>query len=522
MEDRTEGERRETDGEKSPECHVREEEASCGIMAIDLKSFYASCECVERGLDPMDAYLVVADGGRTEKTICLAVSPSLKSLGVPGRPRLFEVIEKVKEINYRRKEGTKLGRLIGSSCLDSDLRTYPFLALSYITAPPRMALYMEYSKRIYEIYLRYVSKEDIHVYSVDEVFIDLRPYEEVYQKGAEELAGEIVKTVYTEMGIVATVGLGENLYLAKVAMDILAKKLKVEGRGLRLAKLTELDYRQVLWTHRPLRDFWRIGRGTEEKLAQYGIYTMGDIAMASLAGEGRKQNQALLYKLFGMQAEYLIDHAWGYEPCRIQDIHAVQAKRKSLSEGQVLPCPYDAKKGRIVTEEMALSLSFTLVEKGLGTELVELYLSFDEECIGESYLGERSRDYFGKVVPKGVHGYRRLAGRTDRERELTDAILSVYDEIMDKRLSIRKIALSFEDVRPLEKNLGQLDLFHYLEEKREDGRKKTEDKEERIREASLHLMHKYGKNTVLKAYQYVEGARGRERNKQIGGHSSGV
>ena len=244
--------------------------------------------------------------------------------------------------------------------------------------------------------------------------------------------------------------------------------------------------------------------------------------MASLAGEGRKQNQALLYKLFGMQAEYLIDHAWGYEPGRIQDIHAVQAKRKSLSEGQVLPCPYDAKKGRIVTEEMALSLSFTLVEKGLGTELVELYLSFDEECIGESYLGERSRDYFGKVVPKGVHGYRRLAGRTDRERELTDAILSVYDEIMDKRLSIRKIALSFEDVRPLEKNLGQLDLFHYLEEKRVDGRKKTEDKEERIREASLHLMHKYGKNAVLKAYQYVEGARGRERNKQIGGHSSGV
>ena len=510
------------------------EKESCGIMAIDLKSFYASCECVERGLDPMDAYLVVADGGRTEKTICLAVSPALKNLGIPGRSRLFEVIEKVKEINYRRKENCPEKSLVGSSCLDSDLKAYSFLALSYITAPPRMALYMEYSRRIYQIYLRFVSKEDVHVYSVDEVFIDLRPYEKVYCKTAEELAGEMAKTVYKEMGIVATVGLGENLYLAKVAMDILAKKVKVEGEEVRMASLTEQSYRRRLWSHQPLHDFWQIGRGTEERLRRYGIYTMGDIALVSRADVKEKVNQLLLYKLFGIQAEYLIDHAWGYEPCRIADIHGLRAQKKSISSGQVLPQPYDVKLGRVVTEEMASSLSYELREKNLETDILQLYLSFDGENVGESYRGETKRNHYGRIVPKSAHGLRHLEKRTNGETEIIEAILSIYDEIMDTRLSLRKISLSAEDVQPFsEEKVGQIALFDYLREKNEseqskggenietDGKRNDKLKKEKARDASLQVMHKYGRNAILKAYQYMEGSRGRERNKQIGGHSSG-
>ena len=511
-----------------------EKKESCGIMAIDLKSFYASCECVERGLDPMDAYLVVADGGRTEKTICLAVSPALKAFGVPGRARLFQVIEKVKEVNYRRKQEAKEGRLVGSSCLDSDLRAYSFLALSYITAPPRMALYMEYSRRIYEIYLRYVSKEDIHVYSIDEVFIDLRPYREIYRRSAESMAREIAGKIYTELGIVATVGLGENLYLAKVAMDILAKKVQVEGQEVRLASLTEESYRRKLWTYQPLHDFWHIGRGTEERLRRYGIYTMGDIALVSLAGVKEKVNQLLLYKLFGIQAEYLIDHAWGYEPCRIADIHSLSAKKKSISSGQVLPYPYDANLGRVVVEEMASSLSYELREKNLDTEMLQLYLSFDEENIGESYSGKTKRNHYGKIVPRSVHGLRHLEKRSNREAEIIEAILSIYDEIMDRRLSLRKISLSAEDVRSFtEGKVGQIALFDYLRETNE-AEQSTEEKnketygeqhdklkKDKARDASLQVMHKYGRNAILKAYQYMEGSRGRERNRQIGGHSSG-
>ena len=503
-----------------------EKKESCGIMAIDLKSFYASCECVERGLDSMDAYLVVADGGRTERTICLAVSPALKALGVPGRSRLFQVIERVKEINYQRREETPERRLVGCSCLASDLSAYSFLALSYITAPPRMALYMEYSRRIYEIYLRFVSEEDIYVYSVDEVFIDLGPYMEIYQKTAEDLAREMAEKVYEEMGIVATVGLGENLYLAKVAMDILAKK-SVAARGkVPVVSLTEEEYRRKLWNHRPLTDFWRIGKGMETSLQRYGIYTMGDLAIASLAGEKEKVNQLLLYKLFGIQAEYLIDHAWGYEPCRISDIHAMNAERKSISSGQVLPCPYDAKKGRVIAEEMASSLSFELAEKALDTELISLSLSFDGENIGESYQGEKRINHYGRFVPRGVHGIRHLKQRGNGEKEIIEAILSIYDEIMDSRLSLRKISLSAEDVHPVEeRKTGQIDLFTYLSDKDEEM-KKTEqcsmEKRDKARDASLLVMHKYGKNAMLKAYQYMEGARGRERNRQIGGHSSGI
>lgn len=511
-----------------------ERKESCGVMAIDLKSFYASCECVERGLDPMDAYLVVADGGRTEKTICLAVSPALKAFGVPGRARLFQVVERVKEVNYRRKKETKEGRLVGSSCLDSDLRAYSFLALSYITAPPRMALYMEYSRRIYEIYLRFVSKEDIHVYSIDEVFIDLRPYREIYRMSSESLAREIAEKVYTEMGIVATVGLGENLYLAKVAMDILAKKVKVEGQEVRLASLTEESYRRRLWSHQPLHDFWQIGRGTEERLRRYGIYTMGDIALVSRAGVKEKVNQLLLYKLFGIQAEYLIDHAWGYEPCRIVDIHSLSAKKKSVSSGQVLPHPYDAKLGRVVTEEMASALSYELREKNLETRILQLYLSFDGESIGESYSGETRRNHYGKIVPRSAHGLRHLEKKTNGESEIVEAILSIYDEIMDARLSLRKISLSAEDVQDFsEEKVGQVALFDYLREKNEaeqsDKGKNTATealqrdklKKDKARDASLQVMQKYGRNSILKAYQYIEGSRGRERNRQIGGHSSG-
>lgn len=505
-----------------------EKKDSCGIMAIDLKSFYASCECVERGLNSMDAYLVVADGGRTEKTICLAVSPALKVLGVPGRARLFQVIERVKEVNYRRRKAAPEGRLVGSSCLASDLSSYSFLALSYITAPPRMALYMEYSRRIYEIYLRFVSEEDIYVYSIDEVFIDLRPYTEVYRKTAEELAGEIAEKVYSEMGIIATVGLGENLYLAKVAMDILAKKSTTAGGKAVVVSLTEEGYRRRLWNHRPLTDFWRIGKGTEAGLQRYGIYTMGDLAMASLAGAKEKVNQALLYKLFGIQAEYLIDHAWGYEPCRIFDIHAMTAERKSISSGQVLPYPYNTKNGRTVAEEMASSLSLELAEKGLNTELLSLSLSFDGENIGESYMGEKRINHYGRFVPRGIHGIRHLKQRGNGEKEIIEAILSIYDEIMDSRLSLKKITLSAEDVQPVEKGeIGQIDLFTYFSEKekegqREDSEQYSEEKRDKAREASLRVMHKYGKNAILKAYQYMDGARGRERNKQIGGHSSGI
>ena len=506
----------------------RQEEKTCHYMAIDLKSFYASCECRERGLDPMDAYLVVADGERTVKTICLAVSPALKAYGVPGRARLFEVVEKVRKINYQRVKLYGGQPLVGKSCFDSDCKTYPFLAVNYITAPPRMALYMAYSRRVYEVYLQFVSKEDIHVYSVDEVFMDLKPYERIYQKSSRALAEEICRRVYEEVGMIATVGLGENLYLAKVAMDIEAKHMQASKEGIRLAMLTEQSYRESLWQHKPLHDFWRIGRGIENRLAHYGIYTMGDIALAALSGSKEKKNQALLYKLFGIQAELLIDHAFGYETCKIEDIKAFHSKSNSLHSGQVLPTPYGFTEGRMVAEEMAEDLALDLLKKGKDSAFVQLYLSFDEENAGESYEGKLVQNHYGKRVPKSVHGLYRFPKRSNQGRVFREAVLAIYDRIMDRRLRIRKLSISAEDVRDCEAlPEGQLDLFQHFLTSAEEEQELTEkaqflEKEEKARGAALEVMEKFGKNALLKGYQYLEGARGRERNRQIGGHNSGV
>lgn len=417
---------------------------------------------------------------------------------------------------------------MGKSCFDSDCKAYPFLAVNYITAPPRMALYMAYSRRVYEVYLEFVSKEDIHVYSVDEVFMDLKPYERIYQKSSRALAEEICRRVYEEVGMIATVGLGENLYLAKVAMDIEAKHMQASKEGIRLAMLTEQSYRESLWQHKPLHDFWRIGRGIENRLAHYGIYTMGDIAMAALSGSKEKKNQALLYKLFGIQAELLIDHAFGYETCKIEDIKAFHSKSNSLHSGQVLPSPYGFSEGRMVAEEMAEDLALDLLKKGKDSAFVQLYLSFDEENGGESYEGNLVRNHYGKRVPKSVHGLYHFPKRSNQGRAFREAVLDIYDRIMDRRLRIRKLSISAEDVRDCEAlPEGQLDLFQHFLTSAEKEQELTEkrqflEKEEKARGAALAVMEKFGKNALLKGYQYLEGARGRERNRQIGGHSSGV
>lgn len=473
-------------------------------IAIDLKSFYASVECVERGLDPLTTNLVVADENRTEKTICLAVTPSLKQYGIPGRARLFEVVQKVKEVNSFKNEEEKI---------------------TYITAPPRMALYMEYSSRIYNIYLKYVAKEDIHVYSVDEVFMDVTHYLGIYKMEPEKLAMTIIKDIFNSTHITATAGIGTNMYLCKVAMDIVAKHIKPDENGVRIATLDENKYRKLLWNHTPLTDFWRVGKGYATKLEKYGLRTMGDIALCSIGKETDFYNEDLLYKLFGVNAELLIDHAWGYEPCTIKDIKDYRPENNSISVGQVLHCAYDYDKARLIIKEMTDDLSLELVKKNLVTNQVVLTIGYDIDNLSKKvdfkYEGEIKEDRYGRKVPKSAHGSKNIGEFTSSTMKLIECALNLFDEIIDKNLLIRRMYVVFNHVKDATMNANenyvQMNLFDLA---RSEEEKKQEAKEKKIQQALIDIKTRYGKNAVLKGMNLEEGATAKDRNSQIGGHKA--
>ena len=486
-------------------------------IAIDLKSFYASVECVERGLDPLTTNLVVADESRTEKTICLAVSPSLKAYGVSGRARLFEVVQRVKEVNARRLRDAPNRQFTGTEYDDTKVRTDRSLALGYIVAVPRMAHYMQASTRIFNIYTKYVSPEDIHVYSIDEVFIDATRYLKTYKLTAREFAMKLILDVLTTTGITATAGIGTNLYLAKVAMDVRAKHIEPDRNGVRIAELDEMSYRRHLWDHRPLTDFWRVGRGYARKLEESGMYTMGDVARCSV------QDEEKLYKLFGVNAELLIDHAWGWEPCTIADIKAYKPEANSIGSGQVLQAPYDFEKARIIVREMTEALSLELVDKGLMSNQLVLTVGYDTESLknGTDYRGPVTVDRYGRRVPKHAHGTANLERYTSSTKLLTDAILSLFDRVVDSRLLVRRVYITANRVldearAEAEVAPEQLDLFSDPDAKRQDEEKL--DKERRMQEAMLQIKRKYGKNAILKGVSFEDGATGRERNNTVGGH----
>lgn len=503
-------------------------------IAIDLKSFYASVECVERQLDPMDTNLVVADSSRTEKTICLAVSPSLKSLGIPGRARLFEVVEKVKEVNYQRKRLSPNHAFQGESCFAKELEEHPDFSLSYIIAPPRMAHYMEYSARIYKIYLKYIAPEDIHVYSIDEVFMDVTAYLKTYSLTAKELAGQIIQDVFSQTGIPAAAGLGTNLYLCKVAMDIMAKHAPPDKNGIRIAELDEMSYRRLLWSHRPITDFWRVGHGYAKKLAEHGIFTMGDIARCSVGDSQSYYNEDLLYKLFGINAELLIDHAWGWEPVTMDLIKQYKPETNCLSSGQVLQCPYDYHKAGLIVKEMTDLLVLDLVEKRLVTDQLTLTIGYDIENltrpeINRKYKGEITVDHYGRRVPKHAHGTANLDRQTSSAKLILDAVMELYDHIADKNLLVRRIHVTANHLideasaQSRERtSYVQLDLFTDYEalEKQNQETETALKKERALQEAILSVKKKYGKNAILKGMNLEEGATTIERNRQIGGHKA--
>lgn len=493
-------------------------------IAIDLKSFYASVECVERSLNPLTTNLVVADDSRTEKTICLAVSPSLKSFGIPGRPRLFEVTQKVKEINNKRRIKAP-NRIFTDKTYDFDiLKKSPGYEVDFIVAKPQMAHYIDISTKIYEVYLKYIAPEDIHVYSIDEVFIDATPYLDTYKKTAHELALAIIQDVYQTTGITATAGIGTNLYLSKVAMDIVAKHIKPDAEGVRIAELDEMSYRKLLWNHKPLIDFWRVGRGYSKKLEENGLYTMGDIARCSLHDED------LLYKLFGINAELLIDHAWGWEPCNITDIKAYKPDNHTLGTGQVLHSPYSYDKAKLIVREMADALALDLFEKKLVTNKLVLSVGYDADNllkseIRDKYRGPITTDHYGKKVPKRAHGTINLKKLSSSSILITNAMVELYDSIIDKNLFIRRIyisVLTVEEGTSLHKpdSSEQLDLFTDYDKinQQQQEEDKILEKEKQEQEALLKIKKKFGKNAVLKATSLLEGATAKERNDQIGGH----
>lgn len=489
-------------------------------IAIDLKSFYASVECAERGLNPLTTNLVVADASRTEKTICLAVSPSLKSYGISGRARLFEVVQQVKQVNAMRQRQIPGGKFTGGSFDQNELKEHRELAVDYLVAPPRMALYMEYSTRIYGIYLRYVAPEDMHVYSVDEVFIHVDPYLHGNGQTAEQFAREIMQVIYDETGITATAGIGTNLYLAKVAMDVEAKHCEPDEKGARMASLDEISYRKKLWAHEPITDFWRVGPGYAKKLKQHGLYTMGDVARCSLGKETEYYNEELLYRLFGVNAELLIDHAWGYEPCTIEDIRNYKPENNSLSSGQVLSCPYDTKKARLIVQEMTDLLVLELVEKRLVTDQIVLTIGYDVDNVKKAgYQGTVVTDRYGRKIPKHAHGSVNLGGHTSSTRDIMGKTIALYDSIIDSSLWVRRVTIVANHViRESEKketNYQQMQLFmepEADEEKRE--------KERKMQEALIRVKNKYGKNAILKGMNLQEGGTTIERNSQIGGHKA--
>lgn len=499
-------------------------------IAIDLKSFYASVECMERGLDPLKTNLVVADSGRTEKTICLAVSPSLKTYGIPGRPRLFEVVQKVKEANAIRRSKAPNNHFTGESYLKEELDENPQLAIDYIVAPPRMAHYMECSTKIYDIYLKYIAPEDMHVYSIDEVFIDATQYLAIYNMTARELAIKIIRNILEDTGITATAGIGTNMYLCKVAMDIVAKHVEPDENGVRIAQLDEMSYRKLLWNHKPLTDFWRVGRGYQKKLEANGLFTMGDIARCSLGGLKDFYNEDLLYKLFGVNAELLIDHAWGWEPTTIDLIKAYKPSVNSLSSGQVLQCPYDFTKGKLIVREMTELLVLDLVEKRLVTDQMVLTIGYDIENltntkIRSTYKGEITEDRYGRNVPKHAHGTTNLDRQTSSTKLIMDAVMELYDRIVNPNLLIRRVTvvanrLVDESTVREQTAYEQLDLFTDYEAVLKERKEQEEAlaKERKLQEAMLKVKKKYGKNAILKGSNLEEGATSIERNNQIGGH----
>lgn len=501
-------------------------------IAIDLKSFYASVECKERQLDPLTTNLVVADASRTEKTICLAVSPALKTYGISGRARLFEVVQKVKEVNSKRQRRAPKRCFTGESYDAQELKKHPEWALSYIVAPPRMAHYMEYSTRIYDIYLKYVAPEDMHVYSIDEVFMDVTQYLGTYHMTAGELAAKIIQHVLDETGITATAGIGTNLYLAKVAMDIEAKHVAPDKNGVRIAELDEMSYRRFLWSHRPLTDFWRVGRGYQKKLEAVGLNTMGDIARCSLGGSNEYYNEDLLYKLFGVNAELLIDHAWGYEPTTIDLIKAYKPSANSLGSGQVLQCPYDYEKGKLIVREMTDLLVLDLVEKRLLTDQIVLTVGYDIEnlsdpAICKKYTGEITVDHYGRKVPKHAHGTVNLGRQTSSTKIITDAVMGLYERIVNPNLLVRRINITAnrlvdESTVISTDSYEQLDLFtdYQTLQKKRKAENEALAKERKLQEAMLAVKKKYGKNAMLKGMNLQEGAMTRERNNQIGGHKA--
>ena len=495
-------------------------------VAIDLKSFYASVECIQRGLDPLKTNLVVADASRTEKTICLAVSPSLKAYGIPGRARLFEVVQKVKEVNAYRKMNAPGHILTGKSTDAGELERHPDWAVDYIVAPPQMARYMRSSSKIYELYLKYVAPEDIHVYSIDEVFIDATPYLKTYGVNGRGFAALLIRQVLLSTGITATAGVGTNLYLCKIAMDIVAKHVEPDSQGVRIGFLDEQSYREQLWGHRPLTDFWRVGPGYAKRLEKYGLFTMGDIARCSLGSPSDFYNEELLYSAFGVNAELLIDHAWGYEPCTIRDIKAYQPTTSSLCSGQVLTCPYTSEKARLVAREMAEQLTLDLVEKELVTRQLTLTIGYDVENLTRpeiEYTGPVITDRYGRKIPKHSHGTVNLDRRTSSARQIMEAVTALYDRIMDPGLLVRRLTVSAnflerEDAASPEAEFQQLDLFTDPQaQQRED---ETLEREKRRQKTMLGIKKKYGKNAIFRGMDLEEGATTRARNGQIGGHKA--
>lgn len=501
-------------------------------IAIDLKTFYASVECMERKKDPLDTNLVVADASRTEKTICLAVSPSLKAYGISGRARLFEVVSKVNEINAKRRLKAPGHRFSGSSCIASELDKNPGLELSYIIATPQMSVYMKYSTDIYNIYLKYVAPEDIHVYSVDEVFIDVGSYLGIYNMSVRELAMKMIKDVLDETGITATAGIGTNLYLCKIAMDIVAKHMPADKDGVRIAELDEMSYREQLWNHKPITDFWRVGPGYAKKLYDYGMYTMGDVARCSLGTDADFYNEELLYKLFGVNAELLIDHAWGYEPCTIADIKSYKPESNSIGSGQVLHCAYDYEKTRLVVCEMVDLLMLDLIDKGLVTDQIVLTVGYDIDNLskdsdnkGGTYKGEVVKDRYGRHIPKHAHGTANLSRYTSSVKLATDAVMELFDSIVDKRLMTRRLNVTAnhvirEEEASAKHEYRQLNLFTDFSGNESHKEDILFDKEKQVLKTMIDIKKKYGKNAVVRGMNLKEGATAMDRNRQIGGHKA--
>ena len=501
-------------------------------VAIDLKSFYASVECKDHGLDPMTTNLVVADASRTEKTICLAVSPSLKAYRIPGRARLFEVIQKIRKVNQERLKAAPGHRFTGKSCNDMELKNNHSLAVGYYIAPPRMARYIEVSTAIYQTYLKYFSPEDMHVYSIDEIFIDITHYMKIYQMSAYQLTQKIILDILDTHGLTAAAGIGTNLYLCKIAMDIVAKHVEPDENGVRIAQLDEMEYRRLLWEHEPITDFWRIGRGYARKLAENGMKTMGDGARCSVGGLNDYHNEELLYKLFGINAELLIDHAWGWEPCTIAEIKSYKPENNSICSGQVLQCPYTFEKTRIVVREMAEMMALDLVDKGMVTDQLVLTVGYDIEnlsdpVISKAYKGEITLDRYGRSIPKHAHGTQTLPEFTNSTYEIIENTLKLYDRIMNRDLLIRRITLTSNHVKKEQdmvrkESYEQLNLFtdYAAVEKEKQEKEQKLQKEKKLQHAMLEIKKKYGKNAILKGTNFEEGATSIDRNQRIGGHKA--